>query len=450
MVRRFCDGVSRRNFLRIGALGTLGLSLPGFYHQLDAATPPRSRSGRAKACIFLYQVGAPSHFETFDPKPEAPEEVRGEFGVVGTTLPGVVFSEHVPRLASLAHKLCIVRSCSHDDPEHNSACHAHLTGRMHPQKGRIVPPSPDDFPPYGAVVSRLRPTALPVPTWVTMPNVLLNNGIPYPSQNAGFLGAAYDPLFVRGDPNQRNFRLDGLNLEEEARARLNLRTRLLGAVDRTTGLGERPAPAVMESCHERARTLLASPRTREAFTLDREPARIREQYGRHTWGQSLLLARRLVEAGVPLVSVYLSNGGQAVWDTHGNNFNALRNDLLPRFDRALAALLGDLDDRGLLDETLVVAGGEFGRTPKINGGAGRDHWPFVYSTLYAGGGIRPGTIYGSSDRIGGYPSSLPVSPGDMAATVYHCLGLDPESHIHDRLGRPFPLALGRPIQGILN
>lgn len=440
------DGMTRRNFLRVGALGPLGLALPALLAGRAAASGGAAPRGRS--CIFVYCPGAPAHQETFDPKPDAPEDFRGEFGITRTNVPGTIVSEHLPRLARLADQYCLVRSCNHDDPEHNSACHAHMTGRMHPRRGQIVPPTPDDFPPFGAVVSRLRPTRRPVPSWVALPDVLLNNSIPYPSQNAGFLGGAFDPFLVRGDPNRPDFRLPGLSAPHGVR--LDDRAHLRQELGR---LGSAVAPALpvqnMEASFDRAFTLLGSTATRDAFDLSREPEMLRDRYGRHTWGQSLLMARRLVEAGVPLVTVYLSQGSTAIWDTHGDNFRTLRDRLLPPFDRGLAALLVDLEDRGLLDETLVVAGGEFGRTPRVNSGAGRDHWPWVYSTFLAGAGVRGGAVHGSSDRYGAFASNNPVGPGDLAATIYQCLGLNPQTEIHDRLGRPFPLALGQPIQAII-
>jgi len=438
--------LTRRDFLRVGALGPLGLTIPGWFDTRVQASATPSRAPRS--CIFVYCPGAPAHQETFDPKPDAPAEVRGEFGPIPTNVPGTFVSEHLPLLARLADKYCLVRSCNHDDPEHNSAAYAHMTGRMHPRRGQIVPPTPDDFPPFGAVVSRLRPTRRPVPSWVALHDVLLNNGIPYPSQNAGFLGGAFDPFQVRSDPNRADFRLptlttpDGVRLDDRSHLRSEL-GRLGPAVDRNHAVRN------MEASFERAFNLLNAPATRDAFELGREPASLRERYGRHIWGQSLLLSRRLVEAGVPLVTVYLSQGNTAIWDTHGNNFSMLRDRLLPPFDRGISALLLDLEQRGLLDDTLVVVGGEFGRTPRVNSGAGRDHWPWVYTTFFAGAGTRGGAVFGSSDRYGAYASSNPVSPGDLAATIYHCLGLNPQAELHDRLGRPYSLATGSVIESIL-
>jgi uncharacterized protein (DUF1501 family) len=445
---RRCPGLTRRQLLQAGSLATLGLSLPALMQSRVAATG--GASPRARACIVVYQIGGPAQHETFDPKPNAPEDFRGEFQPIATSLPGVLVSEHLPRLAQLAHKYAIIRSCTHNDPEHNSACHAYMTGRMHPRRGQIVPPSPDDFPPYGAVVSRLRPTLRPVPNWVTMPDYLMNGSVPYPSQNAGFLGPSHDPFTVRADPNQENFQIQGLALTPEAGAGLTDRANLLAQVNQQSPALAGEAADSLDACYQRAFDLLAAPDTRAAFDLAREPAALRDRYGRTTWGQCLLLARRLVEAGVPLVTVNLSQNGSAVWDTHGNNFTTLRQSLLPRFDQSFSALLEDLDDRSLLAETLVLAGGEFGRTPRVNSGAGRDHWPWVYSVVLAGGGVRGGLVHGASDPYGAYPSSQPVAPGDLAATVYHSLGLAPSSEIHDRLGRPFPIALGQILSSLLD
>jgi uncharacterized protein (DUF1501 family) len=449
---RFCDGIHRRNFLRLGALSTLGLSLGDLWTARAAAAKPKpGNTGKARSCIFVFLAGAPAHQETFDPKPDAPAEFRGEFKPIQTNVPGTLVCELLPKLAQLADKYCVVRSCTHDDPEHNSAAYAHLTGRMHPLKGRIAPPTPDDFPPFGAVVGKLKPTKKPVPNWVTLPEYMINAGVPFPSQNAGFLGSPCDPLFVKGDPAQPGFKLDSLRTSPELETRLEDRWALNLQLDNfARGADRSDAVRSMTGHYQRAYSLLSSPLTRDAFDLSKEKEELRTQYGKNTWGQCLLLARRLVEARVPLVTVYLTNaGGGMAWDTHGGHFKQCKDNLLPQFDLALSALLRDLDQRGLLGETLVVSGGEFGRTPKINDNAGRDHWPWVYSTLYAGGGIKGGIVHGASDRSGGQPSLLPVKPANLAATLYHCLGIDPASEIHDRLNRPFAIAQGEPVNAIL-
>jgi hypothetical protein len=420
-----------------------------------------AKRGKAKSCLFIFLQGGPAHQDSFDPKPDAAAEFRGEFKSIATSVPGTLVCEHLPRLARLAHRYALIRSCTHDDPEHNSAAHACLTGRMHPQKGRIVGPSGDDFPPFGAVLSKVRPAPKDLPAWVTMPAYLINSGVPFPSQNAGFLGGAYDPLAIRSDPNAPRFTVEGLSLPESSpkdrlKARQSLRQRLdefARGVDAAAGLH------AMDSHYQRAYDLIFSPAAARAFRLSAEPVTLRERYGRTPFGQSLLLSRRLIEAGVPLVTVYYTNatprrpGCSISWDTHEDNFPDLKNKLLPDLDRALSALLEDLDQRGLLAETLVIAAGEFGRTPKVgqlttNAGAtgnGRDHWTKVYSVLWAGGGVHGGLVYGASDKNAASPTLWPVTPAALAASLYHALGVDPGIELYDRQGRPHVLSIAEPI-----
>jgi uncharacterized protein (DUF1501 family) len=455
----FRNPASRREFLRLGSLATIGLSLPELL-QARAATEA-TKHGKAKACIFVFLQGGPAHLDCWDPKPGAPAEIRGEFRAIATSVPGTQVCEHLPRLARLADRYALIRSCTHDDPEHNSAAHCALTGRMHPRKGQLVGPSIDDFPPFGAALAKVRPTARAMPAWVTMPAYLLNSGTPFPSQNAGFLGSAFDPLAIRSDPNTPGFSVEGLSLPADvAVGRLAGRQSLLQKLDGLANRIDRAASIVaMERSAARAFDLILSPSARAAFRLAGEPAPARDRYGRTSFGQSLLLARRLVEAGVPLVTVYYTNetprrpGCSISWDTHEDNFPDLKTKLLPDLDRGLSALQEDLGDRGLLAETLVIAAGEFGRSPKIGArltGAGstangRDHWTKAYTVLWAGGGVRGGLVYGATDKIGAYPTIHPVTPEMLAASLYYALGVDPHAEVYDRQGRPHSLIIADPI-----
>lgn len=464
-LQRIGKGFSRRSFLQVGALSvgglsTLGFAQPDLFHALAQVEGSRP-AGIAKACIFIFLQGGPAHQDSLDPKPDSAVEFRGEFKSIATSVTGTHVCEHLPLLARLADRYALIRSCTHDDVEHNSAAYACLTGRMHPQKGQIVGPSPNDFPPYGAALARLRPAATSMLPWVTLPAYLVNAGTPFPSQNAGFLGAVYDPLAIRSDPNDPNFAIEGLSLSSEMPdSRLNARRGLLRHIDNLARNGETTTAAqVMDHYQQRAFDLISSPTARLAFHLDTEPVNVRERYGRTPFGQSLLLSRRLVEAGVQLVTVnYTSEqprrpGCSISWDTHEDNFPDLKNKLLPDLDHGLSALLEDLDHRGLLSETLIVVTGEFGRTPKVGQrlteaaatANGRDHWTRVYSALWAGGGIHGGLVYGASDKIAAEPAHQAVVPAQLAASLFHALGVDPEQQLHDRQGRPHALCVGDPI-----
>jgi hypothetical protein len=434
---------SRRRLLQIGGLGLFGLNLPRL---LRAEASAGRQPTRVNSCILLYYYGGPSHLDTWDMKPNAPREVRGEFQSSATTVPGIRISEHLPYCARVVDKLAIVRSLHHPMRNHNSAAVESLCGRT-PLRGdlELLADDPNSFPCYGAALSYLAHGAREVPTHVALPHVM-HNVVVLPGQNAGFLGGAYNPFQVTRDPNDPEFRVGELELPADLPlARLDDRRSLLSRVDAQARQAERRS---MSAHQQRAFDLLHSQTVRNAFDLGRENAGLRERYGRNTLGQSLLLARRLVEAGVRFINVNdkVTNGQLANWDSHENNFNRLRNDLLPPADRAFSALIEDLAGRGLLDSTLVVALAEFGRTPRINGNAGRDHWPDCFSMVLAGGGIRGGAVLGSSDRIGAYPSSDPVTPGDLAATLYQSFGLDPEAELRDFTGRPYRLAEGQPLQ----
>jgi hypothetical protein len=446
--------MNRRDVLQLGALGVCGLALPELLRArgapATAAPPVRSRLGRARSCIVMFQQGGPSHHDTLDMKPAAPAEIRGEFKPIATTLPGYHVCEHLPLLARQVHHLAIVRSVHHDDPQHNNAGYALLTGT----KPALLPntvealarPGPDNHPPFGAVLGRLRPSPAP---WVALPYPLVN-GVHYPGQTAGFLGARYEPLWLRPDPKARDFVFRDLELPEgftpsRARARGGLLHDLDRTLERVAGAR---AVADLTAFQGRALDLVTSAATRRALRLDEEDPRLRDRYGRNVFGQSCLLARRLVEAGIPLINIY-SVGFDGFpgplplsWDTHWDNFKFLKEGILPIQDRGFAVLLEDLAERGLLHETLVVWLGEFGRSPQINKQAGREHWPFVFPVVFAGGGVRGGLLYGASDKDGAYPVADPVTPQDIAATIYHCLGIDPRTRLPDRLGRPVEVGSG--------
>ena len=446
---------NRRRLLEIGALGTLGLGLPDlFAAQKSSSTSPGQ--GRTKACIFIFLWGGPSHLDTLDMKPEAPAEVRGEFLPIPTNVPGMMVCEHLPELAKRMDKLAVIRSMSHDDPAHLSSGHTTVTGHLAPiVKSDQDPPSEKDTPHMGAVLSKLRPSAGELPGSVMVPWKVFHPAAPggtAPGQHGGWLGKKYDPFLVTGDPNAAGWNVPELALQDGLTSqRILRRQELLSSLDQARSrLAKRAENASWTGYQEQAFDLLTSPAARDAFDLSKEPEALRDRYGRNIHGQSVLLARRLVERGVPLVSINWHNDGQAFWDTHGNNFNRLKNDLLPPAEKALVALLDDLSVRGLLEETVIAWVGEFGRNPKISAGnAGREHWPFCYSGVLAGGGIRGGTVYGSSDSQGGYPQEFPVSPQDYAATIYQALGIAPDQMLPDILNRPRKFCEGRPVAALL-
>jgi hypothetical protein len=465
--------VSRREVLRAGGLGLglHGLGLSTLLQARQASEPTSPTFGRARSCILLFMWGGPAQQETWDLKPDAPEEVRGEFRPIATTVPGLMISEHFPRLARQAHRLAVIRSVHHGDVNHLTATHALLTGRPIPRDEAA--PLSEDWPHVGSVLARLNRgrERSPLPPFVQMrPEV--PDGAPRfveqsHGQGSGWLGPAWNPLTIDDDPNVHGFRdrgaaairlPDGLDPN-----RLDNRRWLLRVVDRQAHeLARSAAAAALDAHYDRACSLLTDRAALGAFDLEREDPRLRDRYGRHTHGQTVLLARRLVEAGVPLVSVFWPNDGitnvSVYWDTHNRNFLDLKTRLMPPADQAFSALLDDLAARGLLDSTLVVWTGEFGRTPRVGqsvvGGAGagrdgRDHWPHCFSSVLAGAGIRGGTIFGASDGWAAYPARDPVTPADIAATIYHLLGVAPAQQLIDPLGRPMRLCDGIPISGVL-
>ncbi len=459
---------SRREFLRAGGLSLFGLGLPTLLKARGLSAPVSAGSfGQAKACILLFMWGGPAQQETWDLKPDAPEQVRGEFRPIPTNVPGIEISEHFPMLARQAHRLAILRSVHHKDVNHTTATHELLTGRpFSPAASR-----PDEqWPHYGAVLAQKNRgnerTVLPpfVQMRPTIPDGAPRFVEQSAGQGAGWLGPALNPFTIDHDPNRPDYDVGDFRLPEEVGSgRLKDRRRLLSLVDDQARQLEMSVPVqTLKSHYTRAYDLLTTRRALEAFDLEKEDPRLRARYGLHPHGQAVLQARRLVEAGVPVVTIFWQNDGltnvSVYWDTHNRNFIDLKTRLMPAADQAFTALLDDLDARGLLDETLVVWTGEFGRTPRVGqgvvGGAGagkdgRDHWPHCFSTVLAGAGIQGGVVHGASDRWAAYPALDPVTPADVAATVYHCLGIDPALELTDQLNRPLRLCLGNPISSVL-
>jgi hypothetical protein len=452
--------LTRRAALRVGGLGLLGLTLPGLARAADAATAAKAVA-RAKSVIFLFQWGGPSHLETFDMKPDAPEGIRGLHKPMASNVAGLLVNERLPRMAKVMDKVSLVRSVHHTMRNHNSAAYYALTGHAPPLDDIRLKDAPDLYPAYGSVVDRLAPLADPeLPTAAAFPHVI-SDGSVTPGQHASFLGREHDPFLVRRDPNAADFSLPELSLPAGVSyERLAARRELQKLVDRQSRLLDHAAAARgMDAYYDKALAMLHSDKLRGAFNLAAEPEAVRERYGRTQYGQSCLLARRLVEAGVKFVTVYFdqSIGGQSAseggWDTHGFNntrmFPIIEQRHLPMMDQTLPTLLVDLDERGLLDSTLLVWMGEFGRTPKINGNISRDHWPDCYTVLFAGGGTKRGFAYGASDRHGAYPAENMVRPDDIAATMYHLLGIDPVAEVRGQGNRPVAITSGQPILDVV-
>jgi hypothetical protein len=444
------DHVSRRAVLSVGGASLLGLSFP---QMLAAADAPRAKhKARAKSVIFLHQWGGPGQHETFDPKPDAPDNVRGWYKATKTKLPGVLFGERIPKLAAMADKLCVVRCLTHTMKNHNSAGYYSLTGVAPPTDDQRLRDSVDLFPAYGSIVDKLSPAAKGVASFVAFPHVIADGSIT-PGQHASFLGKAHNPLFVNQDPSRADFKLPELTLPDSLTVeRLENRKDILKLIDEQSDLLETSLVAQgLDESYQKAVAMLTSPRFKQAFDLSKEDKKTRDAYGRTTYGQSCLLARRVVEAGAKFVNVYFSRaiGGKGNgWDYHGFNKEDPKerlNELLPMTDQTLPALLTDLEARGMLDSTLVVWVGEFGRTPRISSNGGRDHWPQCYSAVLAGGGTKKGFVYGASDKLGAYATVGQMRPEDLAATMFDALGIDPDTEIRDKLNRPLPIARGKPV-----
>ena len=457
---KLCDQVVRREVLRAGGLGVCGLSLS----QLLAPQPVRAATstasgGRAKSCIVLFLMGGPPQHSTWDPKPHAPDNVRGDIAPIATSIPGVQFGELMPKLAQRADKLAVLRAMSTFDNAHSSSGYYMLTGRPHaPMNAENANPgAPNDWPNWGSVVQRLTEPRGHLPGAVRLPNHIFNtDGSTWPGQDGGMLGRSMDPWLFRCQPASPDYRISEFQLPENMSLdRLASRRELMRTLDQSlpTARSETKVGS-FSTQQERAYGLLASSASRGAFDLSLETPETRARYGNTQFGQSCLLARRLVEADVRLVQVNWYRGPEEpsnapCWDSHVSETDRLKNVLVPPTDNAFSALLDDLSERGMLDETLVVCMSEFGRSPKMNGSGGRDHWGPVFSVALAGGGINGGIVHGASDEIGAYPKQGVVKPEDLTATIFHCLGFTSETEFHDPLGRPYAISRGRPIEQIL-
>jgi hypothetical protein len=447
---------SRRDVLRLGGVSSLGLTVPQL---LEARAEERITAdhtyGRAKRVIMLYLHGGHPQQETFDPKPNGPSAVRGEFKAISTTVPGVSFSELLPGTAQIADKLAVIRSMTHDNPNHVQASLPANTGHRHPAAVSTrgdFPPSDTDFPPFGAVLDRLQSDSQTLPSWVRVgPLMRRSNGTVLHGQLPGFLGAGHSSFTVDQSLLGDDVTVESVRPADElSPIRLQSRRDLLREFD-----GERQrlhgvaSAGNLNTFYQRAFDLLTSDRARDAFDLSSEPASMRDRYGRTEFGQRCLLARRLIESGVSMVNVSYCHTPSGSWDTHSGNFSKMKTSLAPTLDAAFTGLVHDLDERGLLHDTLVVVNAEFGRTPAINKNAGRDHWPWVYSLALCGAGIQSGVVHGTSDDSAAYPTSHPHGPQDFAATLYHLLGVPSDTVLHDAFGRPHRLVIGQPIHEVL-
>jgi hypothetical protein len=430
------------------------LLLADLFRARAAAPAARGTFGRARSVIMLYLHGGHAQQETWDPKPDGPAPERGEFGAIATSVAGIRISELLPQCARVMHRMALIRSLSHSNANHVQASLAAMTGHAHPpgeESRGDFPPAPTDFPPIGAVQGALREPG-PLPSWVQVgPLMRRANGTVLHGQLPGFLGTRHGPLVIDQDLLARDARIAAVAPEPELSIpRLTDRQNLLKELDgRRRVLNHAAEARDLDAHQQRAFDLVCSPETRKAFDLAGEPVAVRDRYGRTQFGQSCLLARRLAEAGVPMINVHYCRTPTGSWDTHGQHFTQMKQSLCPTFDRAFAALVADLDARGLLDQTLVVVNAEFGRTPKVNGAAGRDHWPFVYSIALAGGGAGRGVAYGSSDKAAAFPTAHPHDPRDIAATIYHLLGVAADTVVYDQASRPHQLVTGQMIDGLL-
>ncbi len=470
---RTCDGVTRREFLRVGGSGLLGVSLADLLRLQAASVEPTAGNaktgwGQAKSVIMIFLQGGPSHIDIWDPKPDAPSNIRGEFKAIKSNVPGIWLSETMPLLAKQMDKATLIRSLSYTPAglfNHTAAIYQMMTGytpdRVSPS-GQLEPPSPSDFPHAGSQVAKIQPPQVPMLPFVMLPRPLQESGVIGKGGTAGYLGAAHDPYYFYQDPNAE-IKLDDLTLRKDiSKDRLTRRAKLLDQVNAAMPDIEKAVSGyALDRYYERAFDLILSGRARNAFDLSQEPDKVRDRYGRHTFGQGVLLARRLIEAGTRFVQMNwpsVANGDPTTtaWDTHAANFGPLRNLHCPKLDSALSALLEDLDQRGLLKETLVVTVGEFGRSPRLgvstsgNGNApdGRDHWPYCYTGLVAGAGIRRGALYGKSDATASSPVENPVHPTQLLATIYHALGINPHTIAYNHLNQPRELVQAEPIPAL--
>jgi uncharacterized protein (DUF1501 family) len=442
---RHTIGINRRELLQVGYSGLLGVGLTSFAR---ASKDQQSLSGRKKpkSLLIVFLTGAASHHETFDPKPDAPEEIRGEYKPIATKTPGLLACEHLPKLAARSELYSVVRAFAHRDNNHLCATHHVLTGHLMPGAFFDKIASRDDFPNYAGGLSYFRKPPEGTPCGANLPTYLMEGPLLWPGQYAGFLGPKHDIMQITQDPNRPDFKVEnlrpaaGMDVEQ-----MKDRMALLNAVnDKQKWLAEAAETKKLTDQQQQAVAVLTSGKVAKAFDIDQEPVVVRDRYGRHSFGQSCLLARRLIEAGVPVVQANM--GRVQNWDSHGDLFKRMKKDLLPPLDAGVSALLDDMRDRGLLEDTMVMMIGEFGREPKINKQGGREHWAPCFSGLFAGAGVRGGQVIGKSDKNGAYPTTTPYSPDDIGATVYSALGIDPHAEVADRLGRPVQLNRGQVIQ----
>lgn len=445
-----CNGTTRRDFLQVGALGGIGLSLPSYLAARQAATT--APEDEERSCIMIFNLGAPSQIDTFDPKPDAPAEVRGPFKTIKTKSKDIQLSEILPKHAAIADKFSLVRSC------HHTGAAVHDAGWQMMQTGRRFTGGINS-PHAGSVLSFLRGRRTDLPPFVVLPETMGRGGGNLPNgQAGGFLGKGHDPFALMADPSKPNFKVpDLLPPDEISTVRLDRRRRMREIVDQTVKNFEATENAkLLDSNFQAAYRLMTSTQAREAFDLSKESKQTRERYGMNRFGQCCLLSRRLIEAGVRFVTVntFLTVFGEITWDIHGSkpftSIEGMQNVVAPMYDQAYSALISDLDERGLLDKTLVCNLAEFGRTPKVNPAGGRDHWPQVFTVYFAGGGVQGGRVIGASDPIGATPADYPVDPGNVVATIFKSLNLDLEQHLPGPAGRPFPLVdIGKhPIKGL--
>jgi hypothetical protein len=445
------DGSTRRSFLRVGGLGGLSLFHADWMRAAAAQAVPRKP--KAKSVILIFNCGGPSHIDLWDPKPDASDDIRGSFRPIKTNVAGIRVTELLPRLAKQADKYAILRSLHHTHQGHNSAMYWSIVGRPYSIDSTLINPSRTDLPSLGTLVGWLAQRdqfsgAMP-PYVITPAPHCDSTAYITPGQYGGCLGAKHDPFVLNSDPNAADFKVRDITpIDGVPVRRLEERQSLLRQIEGGRPLIDSASARELEVYQSKALSLLTSGAMQKAFNLSLEPDKVRERYGRHKWGQSHLLARRLVEAGVPFVTTV--NGESIIWDTHQDNFNRMKNNLVPPMEQAFSALLDDLSERGLLESTMVIWLGDFGRTPRINKDAGRDHWPSCYSAVLAGGGVRGGQVIGESDSIGGYPASMPLTPADLHATVLTALGYDPHGLTFTTGdGRPMPLSEGHAIKGLL-
>lgn len=452
--------LGRREWIRVGGLGALGLSLPGLMERRAAAVTKGALFGRAKSCVILFLGGGPPQHETFDPKSDAPLEIRGDFKPISTNVAGMQFCETLPYTARVANEMTVIRSMTTDISSHSTSGAFMLTGYAPLTKAENVPAGPGDWPSIASMVGALRPSERSPLSSVVLPEVIANDGnIVWPGQNGGFMGPNWHPVVMKCDPMETPLKIEGLSLVEGlSELRLSERHDLLSQVNQGFREGvESGAVTDFGRMHQKAFDVLHSDASRRAFRIEEETGALRDNYGRHKFGQSVLMARRLVEAGVRLVQVNWPREGAAevkgspLWDTHSDNAGRVRDVLCPQFDRTFATFIADMKSRGLLDETLVVVMGEFGRTPKINARGGRDHWGPCFSVALAGAGTGGGRVIGSSDRIGAFPRERPVRPPDLAATIFYLLGIEPHAEFNDPNGRPrYVTDYGIPLKEIVS